>query len=56
MPKSKTEKLRKLALKRQFVTAKDTGTLGIPRTCLHSLPPQPICLLLRLRPKRGVAL
>ena len=37
MPKSKTEKLRKLALKRQFVTAKDTGTLGVPRTYLHRL-------------------
>jgi predicted transcriptional regulator of viral defense system len=37
MPRSKTEKLRKLAAKRHFVTAKDAGALGVPRNYLPRL-------------------
>ena len=37
MQKSKTEKLRKLASKRQIVRAKDAKELGIPRTYLPRL-------------------
>ncbi|MGB6482233.1 MAG: type IV toxin-antitoxin system AbiEi family antitoxin domain-containing protein [Candidatus Acidiferrales bacterium] len=37
MPKSKTDKLRKLAAKRQVITAADAARLGVPRTYLSRL-------------------
>jgi predicted transcriptional regulator of viral defense system len=37
MPKSKAEKLRNLATKRQIITAADAAQLGVPRTYLSRL-------------------
>ena len=37
MPKSKADKLRNLAVKRQIITADDAAQLGVPRTYLYRL-------------------